>query len=177
VAAQLNAAMNKDSGDLNADPGARALRTAMITLASTKVMPNAADGEPSTLGDLGLKTERNGTFTLDTDRLAKTLKDNPQAAGSMWTTGVFGVFATVDKIARAASSTSDDASSLGRSITRYTALQKTIGDKSTTLSEKQEDMRQRLVSRFAAMDTRVSGSQSTLSFLKAQIDAWNSSNN
>lgn len=171
VAAQLNAAMNKDSGDLNADPGARALRTAMITLASTKVMPNAADGEPSTLGDLGLKTERNGTFVLDTDRLAKTLKDNPQAAGAMWTTGVFGVYATVDKISRAASSTSDEVSSLGRSITRYTALQKTVGDKSTSLSAKQEDMRQRLVSRFASMDTRVSGSQSTLSFLKAQIDA------
>lgn len=174
VAAQLNTAMDKTAGDLNNDPGARVLRTALITLAGTKVMPNAADGEPSTLGDLGLKVERNGTFTMDADRLAKTLKDSPQAAGAMWTTGVFGVYATVDKIARAASSTSEGAS-LGSSITRYTALQKTVTEKSTSLSEKQEDMRQRLVSRFAVMDTRVSGSQSTLSFLKAQIDAWNSS--
>ncbi len=177
VASQLNTAMNKDSGDLNNDPGARALRTALITLAGTKVMPNAAAGQPSTLGDLGLKIDRTGTFVLDTDRLAKTLKDQPQAAGAMWTTGVFGVYGTIDKIARAASSTSDEASSLGRSITRYTALQKSIGDKTETLTEKQEDMRQRLVSRFAAMDNRVSGSQSTLSFLKAQIDAWNSSDN
>jgi len=89
---------------------------------------------------------------------------------------VFGVFGTIDKIARAASSTSEGAS-LGSSITRYTALQKSVGDKATSLTEKQEDMRQRLVSRFAVMDGRVSGSQSTLSFLKAQIDAWNSSKN
>jgi flagellar hook-associated protein 2 len=152
------------------------LRTALITLAGTKIMPNAAADEPSTLGDLGLKIERNGTFILDTDRLAKTLKDKPQAAGAMWTTGVFGVFGTIDKIARAAASTTGGAS-LGNSITRYTALQKSVSEKSATLTEKQEDMRQRLVSRFAVMDNRVSGSQSTLSFLKAQIDAWNSSDN
>lgn len=176
VASQLNSAMNKDTGDLNNDPGARALRTALITLAGTKIMPNAAADEPSTLGDLGLKIERNGTFILDTDRLAKTLKDKPQAAGAMWTTGVFGVFGTIDKIARAAASTTGGAS-LGNSITRYTALQKSVSEKSATLTEKQEDMRQRLVSRFAVMDNRVSGSQSTLSFLKAQIDAWNSSDN
>lgn len=176
VASQLNSAMNKDTGDLNNDPGARALRTALITLAGTKIMPNAAADEPSTLGDLGLKIERNGTFILDTDRLAKTLKDKPQAAGAMWTTGVFGVFGTIDKIARAAASTTGGAS-LGSSITRYTALQKSVSEKSATLTEKQEDMRQRLVSRFAVMDGRVSGSQSTLSFLKAQIDAWNSSDN
>ena len=175
VVSQLTAAMDKTSGDLNNDAGARALRTTLITLAGTKVMPNAATGEPSTLGDLGLKLERDGTFTLDSARLAATLKDKPQAAGAMWTNGVHGVFATIDRIARDASSTSG--SSLGSSITRYTALQKSVGEKSTSLAEKQEDMRQRLVSRFAVMDTRVSGSQSTLSFLKAQIDAWNSSDN
>ncbi len=175
VATQLATAMNKDSGELNNDPGARALRTALITLAGQKVMPNAAEGQPSTLGDLGLKIERDGTFTLDPARLAATLKDNPQAAGAMWTTGVNGVFATIDKIARAASSTTG--TSLGSSITRYTALQKSTAEKSTSLAEKQEDVRQRMISRFAVMDTRVSSSQSTLTFLKQQIAAWNSTGN
>lgn len=175
VASQLATAMNKDTGELNNDPGARALRTALITLAGTKIMANATAGQPSTLADLGLKTGRDGSFSLDSDRLAATLKASPEAAGAMWTTGVYGVYATVDKIARNAASLTG--TSLGSSITRYSALQKTLGAKSTTLTEKQEDLRQRLVSRFAAMDTRVSGSQSTLSFLKAQIDAWNSGNN
>ncbi|MES2300528.1 MAG: flagellar filament capping protein FliD [Pseudomonadota bacterium] len=176
VVSQLTAAMDKSSGDLNNDPGARALRTALTALAGTKIMVNAADGEPSTLGDLGLKIQRDGTFTLDADRLSATLKDHPQAAGAMWTTGVYGIYSSIDKIARAAASTTGGAS-LGGSITRYTALQKSVSEKSASLTTKQDDMRQRLVSRFAVMDTRVSGSQSTLTFLKAQISAWNSKGN
>lgn len=175
VVAQLTSAMNKDSGELNNDPGARALRSALITLAGQKVMPGATEGQPSTLGDLGLKIERDGSFSLDTTRLAATLKDNPQAAGAMWTTGVNGVFATIDRISRAVSSTTG--TSLGSSITRYAALQKSTADKSIALAEKQEDMRQRMISRFAVMDTNVSSSQSTLSFLKQQIAAWNSTGN
>lgn len=175
VASQLNSAMNKDSGDLNNDPGARALRTSLITLAGSTIMPSAATGAPSTFADLGLKTERDGTFSLDTARLAKTLQDTPEEAGAMWTTGLYGVYASINKIARAASSVSG--TSLGSSITRYTALQKTLTEKTETLTEKQEDFRLRLIQRFASMDTRVSNSQSTLSFLKAQIDAWNGSDN
>ncbi|OYX93738.1 MAG: hypothetical protein B7Y74_08935, partial [Novosphingobium sp. 35-62-5] len=154
VASQLNSAMNKDSGDLNNDPGARALRTSLITLAGSTIMPNAATGAPSTFADLGLKTERNGTFSLDTARLAKTLQDSPEEAGAMWTTGLYGVFASIDKISRAASAV--NGTSLGSSITRYTALQKTLTEKTETLTTKQEDFRLRLVQRFASMDTRVS---------------------
>ncbi|MBB4611822.1 flagellar filament capping protein FliD [Novosphingobium taihuense] len=175
VVSQLNTAMDKTSGELNNDPGARALRAALTGLTSTKIMPNAASGKPSSLADLGLTIERDGTFSLDSTRLSNTLKDSPQEAGAMWTTGVYGVYAAIDKIARAASSTT--AISLGSSITRYTALQKTATDKASELTDKQEALRQQLVSRFAAMDTRVSNSQSTLTFLQAQIAAWNSSSN
>ena len=173
VVSQLNTATDKTSGELGNDPGARALRTALTSLPGAKVMPNAAEGKPSTLADLGLKIERDGSFSLDTTRLTNTLKASPQEAGAMWTTGIFGVFATVDKIARAASSTTGI--SLGSSITRYTALQKSTTERQSQLTDKQEALRQQMVSRFASMDTRVSGSQSTLTFLKAQIDAWNAS--
>lgn len=135
-------------------------------------MPGAATGEPATLGDLGLKLERDGTYTFDAAKLDRALKDTPEAVGAMWTTGINGVYATIDRIARAASATSGGAS-LGSSINRYTALQKTVSDKSSALTAKQEDVRQRMVARFAVMDSRVSASQSTLTFLKAQIDAWN----
>ncbi|WP_298284258.1 flagellar filament capping protein FliD [Novosphingobium sp.] len=175
VVGQLNDAMQRETGELNNDPGARALRTALTQLAGQRIMVNATPGEPATLADLGLKTERDGSFSLDTERLNRTLQDAPQAAGAMWTTGIFGVFSTIDRIARNTSSITGI--SLGSSITRNTALQKTLADRSAALAEKQETLRQQMISRFAAMDTRVSGSQSTLSFLKAQIDAWNSSDN
>ncbi|MFM2371942.1 MAG: hypothetical protein RIS85_1664 [Pseudomonadota bacterium] len=176
VVSQLNSATDPASGDLANDSGARALRRSLIGLSGSTIMPNATTGQPSTLGDIGLKLERDGSFTLDTEKLTKALQNTPEAVGAMWTTGLYGVYSTVDKISRAAAS-STGGDSLGASITRYTALQKSVGEKTDTLNTKQEDMRQRLVSRFAAMDTNVSASQSTLTFLKAQIDAWNSSNN
>ena len=52
-----------------------------------------------------------------------------------------------------------------------------LGKQQSDIATKQEDLRTRLVSRFAKLNTNVTSSQSTLSFLKQQIDAWNGTNN
>ena len=176
VAGDLKDAMNPTAGDLSGDPGARALRNALSHIASDVVMPNAADGAPRTLSDLGLVTQRDGTFSFDATRLQETLKRDPASAAAMFTTGLYGIYASIDKIGRSASKTSDPGSLAG-SIARYQSLSKTTSEKQSELTEKQETLRQQLVSRFAKADARVAASQSTLTFLKAQIDAWNSSNN
>lgn len=176
MVAELNRETDPTSGVLNNDPGARALRRQLTTLASTAVMPANATGAPTTLAELGLTTNRNGTFSLDSARLAATLKRDPEGTGAMFTNGVFGVFATFDKLSRSVSS-STDPSSLGGSITRLTKLQTTLGKQSSDMAIKQEDLRTRLVSRFAKLDTNVTNSQSTLSFLQQQINAWNGTNN
>lgn len=173
---ELNSDTNPATGALSNDPGARTLRRQLTTLASTQVMPANTTGAPTTLADLGLKTNRDGSFSLDTDRLAATLKRDPIGTGAMFTTGLFGVYSTFDKLARTVSSSSDP-SSLGGTIARLTKLQTTLGTQKSTMATKQEDLRQRLVSRFAKLDTNVTGSKSTLSFLQAQIDAWNGKNN
>ena len=176
MVSELNKDTNPTTGALSNDPGARALRRQLTTLASAQVMPANTTGAPTTLADLGLRTNRDGTFTLDTERLAATVKRDPIGTGAMFTTGLFGVYATFDKMARSVSSSSDP-SSLGGTIARLTKLQTTLGTQRTTMETKQEDLRQRLVSRFAKLDTNISGSKSTLSFLQAQIDAWNGKNN
>jgi flagellar hook-associated protein 2 len=173
---ELNSETNPTTGALSNDPGARALRRQLTTLASAQVMPANATGAPTTLADLGLKTNRDGSFSLDSERLAATLKRDPIGTGAMFTTGLFGVFSTFDKLARSVSSSSDP-SSLGGTIARLTKLQTTLGTQRSTMETKQEDLRQRLVSRFAKLDTNITGSKSTLSFLQAQIDAWNGKNN
>ncbi|MBX9662831.1 flagellar filament capping protein FliD [Novosphingobium sp.] len=176
MVSELNKDTNPTTGALSNDPGARALRRQLTTLASAQVMPANTTGAPTTLADLGLRTNRDGTFTLDAERLAATVKRDPIGTGAMFTTGLFGVYATFDKMARSVSSSSDP-SSLGGTIARLTKLQTTLGTQRTTMETKQEDLRQRLVSRFAKLDTNISGSKSTLSFLQAQIDAWNGKNN
>lgn len=175
IVGQVNSATDPMTGDLSRDSGALALKRKLSGLSTTVVMPSAATGTPRTLGDLGLSIQRDGTFTLDTTRLAATLKANPQAAGDMFTNGLFGVYATIDGIVRK-STTIADPGSLGGSVLRYSA-QKTANTKDlSTLAEKQEALRTQLTARFAAADSRIGVSKSTLTFLQNQIAAWNKSN-
>ncbi|MFT4026643.1 MAG: flagellar filament capping protein FliD [Novosphingobium sp.] len=174
IVSQLNTATAPQTGELVRDPGARALKTTLAGLGTVVIMPNAPAGTPRTLSDLGLTIQRDGTFTLDSARLSATLAKNPQAAGDMFTNGLYGVFATVEGIVRKAT-TSTDPGSLGGSIVRYTAQKTTNTEDLSAIADKQEALRAQLTTRFAAADTRISNSQSTLTFLKNQIAAWNKS--
>lgn len=174
VAGALRDATDPLGGDLARDPGARALQREFSRLATTVVMPNAPEGAPRTLSDLGLSIQRDGTFRLDTVALQRTLDRDPAGAAAMFTSGLYGVYATFDKMTRAATSTGDPGS-LGGSILRYQAKTKTISETTAKLAEQQETLRASLVSRFAKADSRIGASKSTLSFLQSQIDAWNAS--
>ncbi len=176
LASGLNDLVNPQTGDLARDYGARALRRSLSSLAGGIVMPGAAQGTPATLADLGLATNRDGTFRLDTARLNATLKASPDGVSAMFTTGLFGVYATMDKLARSTSATSDPGS-LGGSIARYTSRKTQVSTDQTKLIESQEKLRAQLAQRFAGVDSRVGASKSTLTFLQNQIDAWNASRN
>lgn len=176
VAGELRVATDPMTGELARDSGARALQRALSELGSQVVMPNAPDGAPRTLSDLGLAIQRDGTFRLDTERLQKTMERDPAGVAAMFTPGLFGVYATFDKLARSASSTGDPGS-LGGSIARYQKKSSDLGKAMSKLAEQQETLRANMVSRFAKADTRISASQSTLSFLQSQIEAWNASKN
>jgi flagellar hook-associated protein 2 len=172
VTGDLNAATDPATGDLATDPGARGLRRTMSELAGQVVMPNAPAGAPRTLSDLGLAIERDGTFRLDSARLQDTLERDPEGAAAMFTTGLYGLYATLDKVSRAASMSADPGSLAG-SIVRYQSQSKEVSDETAKLADQQEALRASMVARFAKADTRISQSKSTLSFLQAQIAAWN----
>ena len=173
ISSQLATTADPIAGELGNDPGARRLKREMAKLAGTIVMSGAAPGEPRTLGDLGLAINRDGSFRLDTERLSATLESNPDAAAAMFTTGLFGVFGTFDKLARSMS-ISGDPGTLGGSVARYTKQAGKITEQLSDIAEKQEALRSQLTTQFSRSDIRVSSSQSTLSFLRAQIDQWNS---
>lgn len=172
VVGELNAATNPMTGDLARDPGARALKRTMAELAGMVIMPNAAEGAPRTLADLGLAIQRDGTFRLDTARLDSTLARDPGGVAAMFTTGLYGIYATVDRISREASSTGNPGSLAG-SIARYQSQSSDVSEETAKLADQQEQLRASMVSRFAKADARIAASQSTLSFLQSQIDAWN----
>jgi hypothetical protein len=91
----------------------------------------------------------------------------------MFTNGLYGVYASFDKISRNLTSAVDP-SSLTGTVNRLTAAQTKAASDKSDLAAQQETLRQQMVSRFASLDTRLSASKSTLSFLQAQISAWNS---
>lgn len=181
IVSQINTETDSQTGDLARDSGAMALKRTFQQLTSTLIMPNAADGEPRTLSDLGVSIQRDGTFTLDNARLAKTLAANPQATAAMFGNGLNGVFATISKISTNMSSTSTDTKSYGatlaNSIAALTKAKTQNTDDQTKLDDQQETLRQQMIARFSAADTNIGASKSTLSFLKNQIAAWNGSSN
>lgn len=160
-------------GDLAADAGARALRRALGGLAGSTVMPSAT-GAARTLADLGVKTQRDGTFALDTARLAATMAADPQGVAAMFTNGVNGVFGSIDRIYRAATTTTDT-NSLGGSIARYTKQKTQITTDQTDLAEQQEKLRAQLAARFTTSETRIGQSKATLTMIQNQIAQWNKS--
>ncbi|KHL26264.1 flagellar hook protein [Croceibacterium mercuriale] len=173
IAGALGSAM-AIGGELAADAGARTLRSQLARLPGETVMRNAAAGSPRTLGDLGVKLERDGTFTLDTARLSATLAADPAGVAAMFTTGLDGVYSTIDKLARNTSSTLVPGT-LGYSIKKYQADTSDFGKQLTDIAERQEALRAQMVTRFSKVETNVNASRSTLSFLQQQIDAWNAS--
>lgn len=172
IAAALREATDPKSGDLATDPGARELRRQFAALAGSNLMPGAAEGTPRSLADLGMATERDGSFRLDTARLAKAIKDDPAAVAAMFTTGIVGIYAAFDRLSRN-TSVAGNPGTLGGSLARFTAQKTQTAAELTKLADQQERLRATMVARFAAVDSRVSASRSTLSFLQNQIDAWN----
>ena len=176
VASSLKSAVDPLTGDLSQDPAARSLQRALAQFGSTVIMPNATGNEPKTLAEIGLATQRDGTFKLDTARLTSALKADPNGVSAMFTNGLYGVYASFDSLARNATSTTNPGS-LGGSITRYTKLKSKIGEQKSSLAAKQEAMRSQLVSRFGKLNANVGTSKSTLSYLQNQITSWTNSKN
>ncbi|MDF2639241.1 MAG: flagellar hook protein [Novosphingobium lindaniclasticum] len=172
VMSALNAA-TAIGAELASDGGARALKRALSGLAGSTIMPGAT-GMAKTLADLGLKTQRDGTFALDTERLNAVLAADPEGVTAMFTNGLNGVYASYDRIYRAATSATDGGS-LGGSIARYTKMRSQIAEDRTDLAEQQEKLRARLTSQFSASEARIGVSKSTLTMLQNQIAQWNKS--
>jgi flagellar hook-associated protein 2 len=185
ITAALNAMvseMNTDTsagGALANDSGARAMARQFALLAGTTIMPNATGTAPKTLADLGLSVQKDGSFKLDPTKLANVLATNGSDVAAMFTKGVNGVYATVNKMVMTLTTSGDpssiDAGTLTGSVKHYTELQTNITNQQSNLATLQNNLQSRLVAQYAATDASIATYNSTLSYLKQQIAAWNHS--
>ncbi len=161
-------------GPLADSPGAQELQRALSSLSSTTVMPDAASGQPATLGDLGLTTNNDGTFTLDNTVLASALQSNASAVAAMFTTGANGVYATIDTLSLNANNSSDG-NSLAGQVSDMQTQQSTIASQLSTITTEQSTLRTQLLTQYAALNATVTADKSTQSFLTQQVDLWTNS--
>jgi len=170
-------ALNTDTAAgaaLDNSTGARQLQQALSALSSTTIMPDATTGQPGTLGDLGLTTNKDGTFTLDTTVLDKALSSNPQAVAAMFTTGANGVYSTIDDLSLTVNNTTDP-NSLAGSISSMQTQQSTITTQLSNIATEQAALRTQLVTQYSALNATVTADKSTQSFLTQQVALWTNS--
>lgn len=157
---------------LQTDQGARELRRDLSALTNRAIDPGAEADAPNTLGDLGLSLNRDGTFSFDSERLERTLSESREEAAALFTTGLFGVFATIDELARD-NTTIGDPGSLGGSIARFEGQVERNDERLERIATQQENLRAQLTRQFAGAETQIAASQSTLSFIRQQFEISN----
>ncbi|MGV8843785.1 MAG: flagellar filament capping protein FliD [Pseudomonas sp.] len=119
------------------------------------------------LGDLGITTQKDGTLSVDSDKLATALADNFDEVGSLFA-GDSGLMNRLDgKI-------SGYVESDGILNQRITGLQKTISsvdEQRDDLNLRIEKLQTRLFSQFNAMDSLVAQLSTTSSWLSSTFDS------
>jgi len=172
VVATLEAQTNSKTGTLFGDAAAQALLRKLKTMTLAKINPAATGGAPATLAELGVRTAKNGTLSVDGAVLSRALSTFPDAVEKMFkpsTTSTTSLASMLQSLATTAT-----AGAAG-STTRYTDAQDVVADARDKVAADTEAMTTRLTAQFTAMNTRVSAYKSVQSFLTNQIAAWNKS--
>jgi flagellar hook-associated protein 2 len=157
---------NSTDGVLRNDSGARELMRQLGALTGRNLNPAALDGQPSTLGELGVTTNRDGTLTLNAAALQSALARNGPSVEKMLTVGLGSALRQIS-IAMTAPTGPLTASQSG-----YTRLQSALSKEAEKIELDTATLRDRLTRQFAGMDARVSAYKATQSFLDQQIKSW-----
>lgn len=160
IQGQLGVSSTTDrSSTLAGDAAVRGLQQQLQSLLVTKV----GNGSVRTLADLGIKTGRDGTLTLDKTVLATAMSRDASAVNSVFSTATNGLSAKIATLYSQQTNSTDgiltlDKKGLNDSITRM----------SGTLDNMQlriDSFRTNLVNQFTAMETIVAQLKSTGNFL------------
>ncbi|WP_066588819.1 flagellar filament capping protein FliD [Sphingomonas pruni] len=168
----INTQIDPQNGPLKNDTAARAMLNSLRTLTTRTLLSGAAAGTPTTLGEIGIKTNRDGTLSVDDASVTNALNNYPASVEAMFsfsTSSSDGITAAMNGISLTSTST---LYGLGASLTRYNQQQSDVSKAKSDLSDQSDQMKTRLTQQFASMNAKVAAYKSTQAFLKSQIDAW-----
>jgi flagellar hook-associated protein 2 len=177
--ASVNKATDPITGDLRADPAAMAMKRALQKL-SIADLTGKKDGSPTTLAQIGIATNNDGSLRVDKTQLASALAKNPDAVEAMFaaasgTDGTTGTSlpAALNRIAVNAKSTT---LGLGASDKRYADAQGALAKEQAKVVEQTDLTTTRMTQQFAASEARVAAYKAQQTFMENQIKMWSKSN-
>lgn len=175
VLATVTGLTDAKTGDLKSDTAAKTLLRSLQTLTTKQLTTSTTPGAPTTLAQIGIGTNRDGTLAVNAATLTDAITKFPDEVEAMFasaTSNTGGLSAQLAAISTAASNTTYG---LGASTTRYTKAQADLTTEQDTISTQSDAMTTRLTQQFSTMNSKVSAYKSTQTFLENQIKAWNSS--
>ena len=162
VQSQLTSIPGSDrASSLAGDSSLRGLQGALQGLMTTRVTGGSATIR--SLADIGLKTDREGTLTVDTAALTKALGRDAQAVNDLFSKATTGLGAVTQKTVDLYGNFTD-----GLLSTRTKGLQRTVkamDDQIAAMNMRLDVRKTTLINQFTAMEKVVSGVKSTGNFL------------
>jgi flagellar hook-associated protein 2 len=151
------------SSSLTGDSAVRSLQTRLQSILVAKV-PGL--GDVRTLADLGVKTAKDGSLSIDSTVLTRALSRDPAAVNALFSTASSGIAASVRALVDQNTRVGD-----GLLTLRISGLQDTVSDltdQQDALSRRIDAYRANLVAQFTAMESTVSSLKSIGNFLTAR---------
>lgn len=170
------ASSGNGAGLLSGDSGVRDMSNRLAKLTNTDL---SSDGPYKSLIDLGVRTNRDGTLSLDTAKLDAALAANPEAVTQMLNPtvpdddhpGLAGALSSITDYLNA------DGGPLARSATVYDKLKQNLTKQLEKLDDQMTTYEERLSKTYSAMQTQLLALKSTQAYLTQQISVWTNSNN
>jgi len=173
-AATAAGSAGESGGPLAGNRGIRDMVQALARMTSTML---SSDGPYRTLADIGVKTNNDGTLTIDNARLDAALEADPLAVSRMLEPATPsaanpGLAGTMEAIRETLQS---DTGSLTTAQKRLEAIAKDIAKAREKINTDTAFQRRQLETTFTAMDRQLAILRSTQSYLDQQIAVWNNS--
>ncbi|MEG3176857.1 flagellar filament capping protein FliD [Sphingomonas sp. RB3P16] len=183
VLAELKTETDPATGPLRSDYNATGLLRALRGLTLTTLSTGAAAGEPVNLASVGVATNKDGTLSVDSGKLAAALLKTPAAVEALFANGTGasggGLAAALNAITTAATENKvfvngqAESTGLTGSTALYTARLNTVNDAEAKVTADTAVYQDRLTKQYAASDAIVAAYKASAKALQSQIDQWN----
>lgn len=161
---------NNQVGALIGDATVMSLKSQVSSLLGAQGV--SQNGGPSSLSDLGVSFQVDGTLAFDSSKLTKFMASNPKETQNLLS-GDSGIAPKLDKLITSWTSSSGI---LTQRTANLNQKAKDIAQEVSDYDVQMQDYTTRLTTQYTALDTMMTKLSSTSSYLQQQFDSLNNSN-